>query len=715
MSVKTASQIPTPIKTVLVANRGEIARRVFATAHAMGMHCVAVYVDADSDAPFVRDADQAVRLPDYYLSGSAIIAAAKRTGADAIHPGYGFLSENAGFAQAVQEAGLTWVGPSPSVITEMGDKIRAKDAARAAEVPVLPSFDLTAQATTTASDTEYPLLVKAVAGGGGKGMRVVDSPADLADAVASAQREALKSFGDERVFLERYIANSRHIEIQILGDNHGNLVHLGERECSIQRRHQKIIEESPSPAIDSELRQAMAMASLRLAASLNYSSTGTVEFLVDDDSNEFYFLEVNTRLQVEHPVTEAVTGVDLVREQLRVAAGEPLSFGQSDLGFSGHAIEARLYAEDPANNFLPATGQLDAFEPSGDSSLRWDFGVEQGSVVGVEFDPMLGKVIAHADTRTEAAARLSHGLEQLHLGGAITNRDFLVATLRTGAFLSGATTTDFIQRVQPSTATPASDEDIRFAAIAGALWIQGGNAATATVLSRVPSGWRNARLPMEQTTLRLQSSTDTTVPNPASTNSEVGSIEMDSAEVDHTEATIEVHYRRQRTRTGRPESFTIGESPSSPARTATVHRWGTDAIDVELDGLRRTARVTRATKSKPNSTTDQLHVQTPSTTLTFSVVPRFTTPNSEEKSLGVDGGLVAPMPGSVLEVRVAPGDMVSAGQVVLVLEAMKMEHQITAPIAGQIDEVRVAIGQQVELGLVMVTMRPDEANTEEAS
>ena len=687
------SQIHTvPIQRVLVANRGEIARRVFATVHAMGMQCVAVYVDADSNAPFVREADQAVRLTGGYMDGPAIIMAAKRTGAEAIHPGYGFLSENAEFAQAVTDADLIWVGPTPEVIAQMGDKIRAKDAAVATGVPVLTSFDLDDQNTTTATDADYPLLVKAAAGGGGKGMRIVESAADLSEAVISAQREALKSFGDDRVFLERYIARSRHIEIQVLGDNHGNLVHLGERECSIQRRHQKIIEESPSPVVDADLRQAMATAALELATSLGYSSTGTVEFLLDDDSNEFYFLEVNTRLQVEHPVTEAVTGIDLVREQLRVAAGETLGYEQSDLGFSGHAIEARLYAEDPANGFLPAIGQMHAFEPSDNSSLRWDFGVEHGSVVGVDFDPMLGKVIANAPTRSEAAARLADGLERLHLGGVKTNRDFLVAALRTTEFLAGGTTTDFIQRVQPSTTAPTSPDETRFVAIAGALWIQGSNASDSNVLSQVPSGWRNARLPMERTTLHLESTTDT-------------------GEGDDT---TEVRYRRRRSRSGQSESFAIGETDSCSGGTATLHQWGPDEIDIEIDGLRRTVRVSRTTASSPTGTTDRLFVQTPSTTLAFAIVPRFTVPGSGEQTLAAGGGLAAPMPGSVLEVRVAAGDTVSAGQVVIVLEAMKMEHQITAPTNGQIDEVRVVVGQQVELGLIMITMQEDIAQSDTA-
>ncbi|MHB1717163.1 MAG: ATP-binding protein, partial [Acidimicrobiales bacterium] len=390
-----------PFTTLLVANRGEIARRIIATATAMGLRSVAVYADDDADAPFVGEADEAVHLGSGYLDGAAIIEAALATGADAVHPGYGFLSENAAFAADVQSAGLVWVGPSPAVIAAMGDKLAAKRAAVAAGVATLPSTEDPAGG----DEVGYPLLVKAAAGGGGKGMRVVNSADELAEAVAAARREAAAGFGDDRVFLERYVARSRHVEIQVLGDAHGTLVHLGERECSIQRRHQKIIEESPSPVIDAAMRAAMGAAALALAEAIGYQSAGTVEFLVDEATREFFFLEVNTRLQVEHPVTEEVTGKDLVREQLRIAAGEPLGYGQEDVTFSGHAIEARLYAEDPSAGFLPATGTLTAYEPAAVPVVRWDSGVEVGSVVGVRFDPMLAKVVAHAPTRSEAAGR----------------------------------------------------------------------------------------------------------------------------------------------------------------------------------------------------------------------------------------------------------------------------------------------------------------------
>ena len=645
---------PTSLRSILVANRGEIARRVFRTAHSMGMRCVAVFVDADADAPFVADADEAVRLADGYLDGEAIITAALATGVDAIHPGYGFLAENAGFAAAVEAAGLVWVGPTPDVISSMGDKLAAKEAAVAAGVPTLPSSD----DPTADDEVGYPILVKAAAGGGGKGMHLVERPEDLAEAVATAQREAASSFGDDRVFLERYVARSRHIEIQILGDAHGALVHLGERECSIQRRHQKIIEESPAAVLNPARRDAMGESALQLARGIGYRSAGTVEFLVDDATGEFFFLEVNTRLQVEHPVTEEVTGIDLVREQLRVAAGEPLGYGQDDIGFSGHAVEARLYAEDPSAGFLPATGTLVAWQPADEPSVRWDTGVEEGSHVGVDFDPMLAKVVAHGPTRSEAAGRLALALERMHLGGVTTNRDFLVATLRHEAFLAGDTTTDFIERNAPAMESTVAAATTQQLAIAAAMWLQGDNRASARVLDRVPSGWRNARMPAQHVALAVD-------------------------DVEH-----DIGYRRRR-----DGSFAV-----EGGQVAIVHRWSPDDLDVEVDGIRRTVRITLA--AGPSG--EHLHLTGGGTTTTFRVVPRFSVPGFEAPS----GGLIAPMPGRVLEIRAAVGDTVTKGQTMLLLEAMKMEHHMTAPFDGTVTEVRVATGDQVDNGSVLLVIHP---------
>ncbi|MFB0978604.1 MAG: biotin carboxylase N-terminal domain-containing protein [Myxococcota bacterium] len=642
--------------TLLVANRGEIARRVFRGARAMGIRCVAVYVDADADAPFVQEADEAVRLPESYLDGKSILKAALATGAGAIHPGYGFLSENAGFAADVIAAGIAWVGPSPETIDQMGDKITAKTLAVQANVPTLPGSNDTADAASVG----YPLLVKAAAGGGGKGMRVVESADKLEESLAAAKREALSGFGDDRVFLERYVPHARHIEIQILGDSLGNIVHLGERECSIQRRHQKILEESPSPRVDDAMRTAMGDAALRLAGELGYQSAGTVEFLFDDESGEFFFLEVNTRLQVEHPVTEMVTGIDLVREQLRVARGESLGFAQEDIQFQGSAIEARLYAEDPANDFLPAIGTLAAFHPPAHPEVRWDSGVELGSVIGTDFDPMLAKVIAHAPTRAEAAGRLALALEKTHLGGITTNRDFLVATLRNDAFISGDTTTDFIERIKPPRAlTPNAEEMVRFART-GALWVQGANRAKTPVLRSMPSGWRNARMPNQRLSLR------------------------------HGEDEIEVAYRTTRE----------GRFRFSDGTHATVHSWSATGIDVEIEGRRVQSRVTRFE--------GQLIVQGPRGDITFDELPRFIIPGTEDTA----GGYIARMPGKVLELRVAAGDTVTAGQTVLVLEAMKMEHPVNAPEDGVVTEVLVNQGDQVESGTLLVVVETAESADE---
>mgnify|MGYP001159666491 FL=1 len=635
------------ISTILVANRGEIALRVFSTAKNMGLRCVAVYSEADANSSFVTAADVAVHVSGY-LESEAIIAAAVETGADAIHPGYGFLSENADFARAVIDAGLIWIGPSPEVIESMGDKIAAKKAAVDANVPILPSSN----DPSAGDEVGYPLLVKAAAGGGGKGMHVVEASGDLSEAVASAQREALKAFGDDRVFLERYVPSSHHIEIQILGDSHGNLVHLGERECSIQRRHQKIIEEAPSPTIDSGLRASMAEAALSLARTIGYESTGTVEFLLDHDSKEFFFLEVNTRLQVEHPVTEETTGIDLVRQQILVAQGEAIECPQESISSFGHSIEARLYAEDPANNFLPAIGTVSAFQIPDSDNIRWDVGIGKGTEVGVQFDPMLAKVTSKGSTRREAALRLAKALEELHLGGITTNREFLVSTLRHEAFLAGDTTTDFIERHNPASNNFLTREEVSRAAAVAALWIQGENRAAALVLDQIPSGWRNSHFPDQLTSFTSG------------------------------EEQFDVSYHS--TRDG---SFVLNEVDSNR-----VHRHSSTDIDVEIAGLRSTHVVTRSG--------NEVFVQMERGTAHLSLVPRFIPPGSNE----VADGLVSPMPGVVLDIRVEVGDAVKTGQTLLVLEAMKMEHHINAAADGTVTEILVAVGQQIEQGVVMMVI-----------
>lgn len=637
--------------SVLVANRGEIARRVLRAARASGLHTVAVYVGADARAPFVREADEAILLPTSYLDATALVAAALSSGAGAIHPGYGFLSENANFASEVLAAGLVWIGPPPQVITDVGDKLAAKTFALAAGVPAL----LSSENPRDANDIGYPLMVKAAAGGGGKGMRVVHVPSQLNDALDAAKREALAGFSDDRVFLERYVERSRHVEIQILGDQHGHLVHLGDRDCSIQRRHQKLIEESPSPALDQAARDAMAQSALTLARAIGYESAGTVEFLVDDETRDFYFLEVNARLQVEHPVSEGVSGIDIVREQLRLAQGEELGYGQEDIVLRGHSIEVRLCAEDPLVGFLPATGTLVAFEPSPEPSLRWESGVAEGSLVTVDFDPLLAKIISHAPTRELAAAALALGLERLHLGGVTTNRDFLVNVLRDEHFLNAETTTDFIERFDPLRTLDLDDDELTRVACAGALWLQGRHRADAQVLAEIPSGWRNARLPRQH------------------------------VELIYGEGSIKVDYVRRRDGT-----FDLGA-----LGRAVVHDWSDYHIDVAVNARRRSARVTQAG--------GHLHVQSIHGTVDFEVAERFEVRRPEQQS----GGLSAPMPGRVLEVRVTPGQEVHVGETLIVLEAMKMEHVIAASTDGTVDEVLVAKDDQVESGAALLTMRPE--------
>ncbi|MGI9621859.1 MAG: biotin carboxylase N-terminal domain-containing protein [Acidimicrobiales bacterium] len=655
---------PTPVQapsSILVANRGEIASRIFRTARAMGMRCVAVFTDADTAAPYVQQADTAVRLVNGYLDIAEIVDAASRAGAEAIHPGYGFLAENPAFAEAVVAGGITWIGPPAEAIRSMGDKLAAKEIADNAGVPTLPSTD-----DPEAIDAiGYPLLIKAVAGGGGKGMRIVEAHADLEQAIAAARREALASFGDDRVFFERYVPRARHIEIQILGDCHGEVLQLGERECSIQRRHQKIIEESPSPVVDAALRGDMGEAAIRMARAMEYESAGTVEFLVEDDSHDFYFLEVNTRLQVEHPVTEEVTGIDLVREQLRIAAGEPLGYDQGHVQLSGHAIEARLYAEDPATDFLPATGTLAAFAPAVEPAVRWDSGVTTGSIVGIDFDPMLAKVISHAPTRPEAAARLARALERLHIGGVTTNRDFLAHTLRTGEFLSGDTTTDFIERVNPIGQRELSPVEAETIAVAGAMWIQERNRATAGLLQELPSGFRNARLPPQRTRL------------------DIGGQDL----------TIDY-------RTNRDGTFAI--ESDGEVNVACVHSWNESTIEVEWQNVRTAYRVT--------ASGDQLWMTGPTGTTEVTIAPRFRLPVDEVPT----GAMLAPMPGVVLDVQRSVGDDVTKGETLVILEAMKMEHHIRAPGDGTVAEISVGSGEQVVNGQLLVVIRDHAAETNDS-
>ncbi len=658
------------IKRLLVANRGEIARRVFRTAKEMGIFTVAVYSDGDRDAPFVTDADLAIALggttaAESYLDTEKILEAAKSTGADAVHPGYGFLSENAGFAQAVSDAGLTWIGPPPAAIAAMGDKLAAKETMVEAEVPMLPSIEITDSTDigTVGQEIGFPLLVKASAGGGGKGMRVVDNEADLEDAISGAKREALGAFGNDTVFLERYLPTPRHVEIQVLGDQHGTVLHCFERECSIQRRHQKIIEEAPSPVLSEDLRDQMGQAAVAAVQAIGYESAGTVEFLLDGsgDEAEFFFLEVNTRLQVEHPVTEAITGLDLVREQIRIANGEPLGYDQSDLTISGHSIEVRLYAEDPSNDFLPATGCVDIWQPATGPTVRYDSGIQTGSEVSVEFDPMLAKVISHAPTRSEAALKLALALERTRLHGVVTNRDFLVATLRHEEFLAGNTTTDFISRVEIPGQRIPSDCELEDASIAVALVSQQLNRNSATSLAFMPSGFRNSSMPSQQMLLL------------------------------NDDREVQVNYRPRR-----DGSFEVSIGDSEELKTARLISLDGDRFEIQLDDVRAAGHAVKFG--------NRWYVDIPAGSLNFVEKSRFPEPDSAD----VEGGLTAPMPGKILAINISEGDSVETGQLLVLMEAMKMEHQIVAAFDGSVSEVRVAVGDQVDNGELLVVIASED-------
>ena len=636
--------------SLLIANRGEIACRIIKTAKEMGIRSIAVYVDADKDALFVEEADQSVRLEDGgYLDGNQIINAAKEAGAQAIHPGYGFLSENASFARKVKKEGIVWVGPSANVISVMGDKLKAKDLAMKAEVPTLPMTSKPAEA----KNIGYPLLIKAAAGGGGKGMRIVNSQKDLKESIISAQREAKNGFNDERIFIERYVEKSRHIEIQILGDKAGNVIHLGERECSIQRRHQKIIEESPSPRISKEIRNKMGEAAVKLAKMIKYESAGTVEFLFDDKTKEFWFLEVNTRLQVEHPVTEEVTGIDLVSEQLKIARGESIKFTQEEVEWNGWSIEARLYAEDPDNDFLPAIGTLIAFEQDETADARWDTGVTSGTKVGTDFDPMLAKVISYASNRTDAAMKLAKALESAHIGGVKTNRDFLINCLKSNAYIDGDTTTDFIERVNPDRKLILSEDQLDHVLAIAALWIQQKNRDESHVSKFMPSGWTNGRLPNRRNIF----------------------------EYEGNEYIVE--YKQNRN----------GNFIFSSNKSATVNSVDSNGIDMSFDNKRHYSKVTLS-KNK-------ILIHMPYGDVMLDIKPRFVIPGMEVTA----GGLVAPMPGKVIDVKVKKGKKVKAGDTLVILEAMKMEHSIKASEDGTVSELLISLNDQVENGALLMIVK----------
>ena len=629
------------INSILIANRGEIACRIIRTANEMGIKTIAVYEEADSNATFVSMSDVAVKLRNGYLDADEIVDAAKKTGADAIHPGYGFLSENSIFARKVIRNNIIWIGPTPHVIKVMGDKIKAKELAIKAKVPTLEK----AESIKDSKQLGFPLLIKAAAGGGGKGMRIVNNKNELKDAVAAAKREAKAGFGDERIFIEKYIKKSRHIEIQILGDQHGNVIHLGERECSIQRRHQKIIEESPSPKLDDELREQIGNAAVKLAKKIKYQSAGTVEFILDENTNEFWFLEVNTRLQVEHPVTEEVTGVDLVRAQINIAKNEYLELKQKDVEFNGHALEVRLYAENPNNDFLPETGKIVCYEPYKNKSIRWDSGVQKGYEVGTNFDPMLSKVISWAPNRTDACLQLATALEKSCIGGVKTNKDFLVECIRHPEFLAGNTTSDFIEIQSPNRKKVLNDHDKNNLMIAGALWISQTNIKNKNKLRFIKHSWTNGRLPHQNISFQFEN---------------------------------EIHQIKY--------SYINKESISILEKNVEIISFDNEMLECVIDGIRSQYQIYRDE--------DRLFVFDSFNDIQLKVLPRFVDPSTSS----IEGGLLAPMPGKISEVLIKKDQKVKAGQSLMIIEAMKMEQTIKSPNAGKISKIMVKKGQQVENG-----------------
>lgn len=650
------------LQKILIANRGEIACRIMRTCRAMGIASVAVYSDADVHALHVRTADEAVYLGaapvrDSYLNGEKIIAAAQRTGCDAVHPGYGFLAENADFAAACANAGIVFIGPAPEVIRQMGLKSPARKRVAAAGVAVVPGYDGAEQSSEQlcAEITRIgcPVLIKASAGGGGKGMRVVRSAAEAQTAIAAAQREAEKAFGDSTLLLEKYIEQARHVEVQICGDQHGNIMHLFERDCSVQRRHQKIIEESPSPAITDELRQRICAAAVTVGQTINYTNAGTVEFILAPD-DEFYFIEVNTRLQVEHPVTEMITGYDLVQLQIEIAEGKPLPFTQAELKIKGHAIEARLYAEDPDKDFLPATGTLHDWQsPATHNGLRIDAGLEAGTEVGIHYDPLLAKLIAYGADRESAIRKLVYALRNLSAQGVTTNRDFLLRVLTHKAFQQGTAHTNFISEHAAELIGVKDAGTDRACAIAAALYLQHKWQQADSLLRNLPPGYRNN--PYRDPALRLK----------------IGDSEIAVAWrwLGNSQFAVTV----------------AGETTS-----AEIIAYETGSLRLALDGVQRRFRVTEAG--------DSLCLHSPLGARTITRVPRY----PAHDAVVEHGSAESPMPGQVLKMLVREGQSVSAGDGLVILEAMKMEQTIRAGADGIVTAIKVSVGQVVSPGDVLV-------------
>ncbi|MGW5260529.1 ATP-binding protein [Microbispora sp. NPDC004025] len=646
--------------SVLIANRGEIAVRIIRTLRALGIRAIAVHSDADRDARHVREADLAVRLPRGYLDIDGIVEAARASGAEAVHPGYGFLAENAGFARRCAAEGLVFVGPPAGAIEAMGDKIRAKETVARAGVPVVPGgAEPHDDLAEVAARIGFPVLIKPSAGGGGKGMLRVESADALASAVESARRTATAAFGDGTLLIERFVDRPRHIEIQVMADGHGNVVHLGERECSLQRRHQKIVEEAPSPLLDEETRARMGAAAVEAARSVGYVGAGTVEFIVPGSRpGEFFFMEMNTRLQVEHPVTEMVTGLDLVELQLRIAAGEPLPFGQDEVRLRGHAVEARVYAEDPARDFLPTGGRILALrEPAGEG-VRFDSGLTGGMTVGSDYDPMLAKAVAWAPDRAGALAALDRALASTVILGVTTNIGFLRALLADPEVAAGRLDTGLVERrLADVVGGQVPDEVLAAAAL---VFHSGFDRSASGDPWDVADGWRLGE--PAWTVHRLG------VPMPVRVRGAAGDVE------------IEVNERSL----GRARLEWTGSEEAAVTLGGVTRRYAV-ARNRDTVWLAEGGRAWPVTRHEPGDPQDR-----------------------QGGALAGDGVVRSPMPGTVLLVKAAEGDRVSAGQPLVVVEAMKMEHTLTAPADGVLAELRARPGQAVELDAVLARVTPCE-------
>jgi acetyl-CoA carboxylase biotin carboxylase subunit len=661
------------INKVLVANRGEIAVRIMRTCRQMGIFTVAVYSDADTSERFVKEADEAIRIggnnpSESYLDQDKIFHAARLCRADAIHPGYGFLSENATFASRCQEEGFIFIGPNSAAIEQMGSKIRAKAIMDKAGVPVIPGYNGEKQDAATLKEEAvkigFPVLLKASAGGGGKGMRVVRSEEELDKAISAAKREATNAFGDDDLLIEKYFESSRHIEIQVFGDKHGNYIHLGERECTIQRRHQKIIEESPSPVLTPAIREAMGQAAVRAAEAIRYDNAGTVEFIYSGEG-EFYFLEVNTRLQVEHPVTEMVTGLDLVEMQIEIASGKPICISQNEVAYNGHAIECRLYAEDPSNDFLPATGKVTYWNKPDVNGLRFDSGISQGSNVSIFYDPMIAKVIAHGRDRDEALSRMHYSLSHLGIAGPVNNRNFLLQVIEHEDFKAGEFDTHFLEH--PFVYDPdqfiASKEKLVCAALAREYAVR---RSGRTMLAELPSGWRNNFYQPQRMAYTEKGSNNTT---------------------------FDIRYRVDKVAV-HVEFRNNGTSDDGSSYKLSGIEYSAGSLQVEINGIHRTFSVI------PYG--DQIHVHAAALgNITLQRVPRF-----EEASVDSEpGGYNAPMPGQVLEVMVETGQQVKKGDTLLILLSMKMENAVEALEDGEVEEVFVKKDMFVEADSPLIKIK----------